>query len=82
MIRNKNDSNLVNFEGYKQFLIEVTKYDPEVVYTSAESILTGNERWKRQVAIVISGMLGILSAVEKCLLHKEYFKRFRWNCLK
>jgi len=46
----KGDFNLVNFEGALTIFAEVAKHDIEVVvYTSAESILTGNARRNRLV---------------------------------
>lgn len=46
----KSDFNLVNFEGIRTIFAEVAKHDVEVVvYTSTESILTGNARRNKLV---------------------------------
>lgn len=49
-MQKKSDFNLVNFEGTRTIFAEVAKHDVEVVvYTSTESILTGNARRNKLV---------------------------------
>ncbi len=56
--KNKSDFNLVNFEGTRTIFAEVAKHDIEVVvYTSTESILTGNTRWNRLVDATVERTL-------------------------
>ena len=56
--KNKSDFNLVNFEGTRTIFAEVAKHDIEVVvYTSTESILTGNTRWSRLVDATVERTL-------------------------
>lgn len=48
----KSDLNLVNFEGTRTIFAEVAKHDVDVVvYTSTESILTGNARRNKLVDV-------------------------------
>lgn len=50
--RNKDDFNLINYEGTRTVFDEVAKHDIEVVvYTSTESILTGNVNRNSPVSI-------------------------------
>lgn len=57
-MQKKSDLNLINFEGTRTIFTEVAKHDVEVVvYTSTESILTGNARRNKLVDAAVERRL-------------------------
>ena len=57
-MQKKSDFNLINFEGTRTIFAEVAKHDVEVVvYTSTESILTGNARRNKLVDAAVERRL-------------------------
>lgn len=80
----KSDFNLVNFEGTRTIFAEAAKQDLEViVYTSTESILTGNARGDTLVNAAVVRKLSecpVLIAAQNFLLSKKLLKPPKRDC--
>lgn len=79
--RDKNDFNLINFEGTRTIFAEAVKCDIEViVHTSTESILTGNANKNNRVDIDIERTLSEMPGPycrSKFLAEQEAFRAAR-----